>query len=63
MLICTVYIHPNPNVAYFDFLNSFSQTEQLSVTSTCLTFVGPLFLVVLFYLTSFVTLCLTYLSL
>ena len=66
--ICTVYIPPNPNIALFnllvDFLNSFSQSEELlilllSVTSICLTFVGPLSL-----LTSFVTLCLilTYLS-
>ena len=69
--ICTVYIPPNPNVTYFkllvDFLNSFSQSEELFITvgdSTCLTFVGPLSLAVLCSLTSFVTLCwsLTYLT-
>ena len=34
--ICTVYIPPNPNVAYFnllvDFLNSFSQSDELFIT-------------------------------
>ena len=66
--ICTVYIPPNPNVAYFnllvDFLNSFCQSEELFIIVgdlTCLAFVGPLSLVVLCYLTSFVT-RLTYLS-
>ena len=50
-----------------DFLNSFSQSEDLFIAVgdfNCLTFVGPLSLVVICFLTSFVTLCLsqTYIS-